>query len=273
MVRNKMIGVVINNDNPIAALREVESLGFRHCHLYAPAINWHSGLLLSKIKDEIARIRIVVAAIICALESEDYSSIEAVKRTVGLVNISMRDKRINWTFSCSSFAKELNVAVIQGHLGFIPERNTSEYESLIKDVQKIADYLHKNGQFFALETGQESGTEMLQLIEDVDRNNVKVNFDPANFLIYNSDNPIDALEVLKDYIVGVHCKDARRPERAGMLGVEVPLGEGEVGIPVFLAKLKEIGYTGPLTIEREIGDEDQWKKDVLNARRILESLI
>ena len=271
MIDSKVIGVVINKDNPVVALEEVQSLGFRHCHLYVPVINWHSRI--SEIKNAIAQTRVAITAIVCALENEDYSSIETVKRTVGLVNPSTRKKRINWTLACSNFAKGLGVTVIQGHLGFIPDRNTPAYKLLIKNVQKIADYLHKNGQFFALETGQESGIEMLQLIKDVDRKNVKVNFDPANFLIYNSDEPLAALEVLKDYVVGVHCKDARRPQKVGMLGTEMPLGEGEVGIPTFIKKLKEYGYTGPLTIEREISSEEQWKKDVLRAKRLLESLL
>ena len=77
-------------------------------------------------------------------------------------------------------------------------------------------------------------------------------FDPANILIYDIDDPIKALDVLRKYVIGVHCKDGKRPERKGELGKEYPRGEGDVNVENFIDKLKKIGYTGSLTIEREI---------------------
>lgn len=272
---NSILGVVVNDLNPLIALKKAQSLGIYSCHLYVPTPEWHSNELLAKIKAEIIKLQITVTAVICGLPNEDYSSIETVRKTVGLVNPRTRKGRINWITACSNFAKGIGVNILQGHLGlFLPDRNTSEYKTLMKDIRRIVDYLKLNDkQFFALETGQESGEELLQVIQDVDRDNVKVNFDPANFLAYDSDEPIRALEVLKNYIVGVHCKDACRPRGKGMLGEERPLGKGKVDIPLLIAKLKEFGYTGPLTIEREIRSEEQWIKDVLQAKRLLEGLI
>jgi len=90
-------------------------------------------------------------------------------------------------------------------------------------------------------------------------------------LLYDADEPIEALGILGKYVIGVHCKDGKRPERKGELGREYPLGEGDVGIEEFIGKLKEIGYVGPLTIEREIAGEKQ-REDILKAKRLLEKL-
>ena len=101
--------------------------------------------------------------------------------------------------------------------------------------------------------------------------NIKVNFDPANMLLSGTGDPIEALDTLARYIVGVHCKDGKSSKREGGKSKEYPLGEGDVGIERFIAKLKEIGYTGPLTIEREISGEQQ-TSDIVKARDLLEKL-
>jgi len=268
------LGVIPRGEDPLKAITVVRSLGFPTCQLYVPARKWQTPAGAARIKEVSSRAGVKITSLICAFDDEDYSCLNAIKQTVGLVNPSTKEKRVNWILAWSAFAKKIGVSILQGHLGFIPKPSTSEYKQLIKRVQNIADYLKKNGkQVFALETGQESGAKMRQFIRDIDRDNVKVNFDPANFLIYDSDDPLTALGLLKDYIVGVHCKDACRPHEKGTLGVEVPLGEGEVNVPAFIRKLKEFGYTGPLTIEREIGSAEKWEEDVLKAKRFLESLI
>ncbi len=60
----------------------------------------------------------------------------------------------------------------------------------------------------------------------------------------------------------MHLKDARRTRVPGQWGEEVPLGEGEVDLPRFLQDLKSVGYTGPLVIEREVGDQASRLRDV-----------
>jgi sugar phosphate isomerase/epimerase len=109
------------------------------------------------------------------------------------------------------------------------------------------------------------------LIQAIGRPNVGVNFDAANFILYGSDDPLAALETLAPFVRGVHCKDGRRPERIGQLGVEVPIGQGEVDFPQFLAALGQHGYTGPLIIEREHGPNVVG--DVLGARDYLSALL
>lgn len=158
----------------------------------------------------------------------------------------------------SDFAKFLGVKRVASHIGFIPEDPSEEaYGDLAETVRHLADYCERNGQVFALETGQEPAEVLLEFIEDVDCDNVRVNFDPANMILYGSGEPLPALELLADYVDGVHVKDGGWPMEKGKLGTERPLGEGKVNIPAYIAKLKEIRYTGPLTIEREISGAQQ----------------
>ena len=126
------------------------------------------------------------------------------------------------------------------------------YLAVLGMVREIADYASSHGLTFALETGQESAKVLRDFIEDVGRSNLKINFDPANMILYGSGDPIEALDVLGDLVVTVHAKDGIWPAGGpGSLGIEKVLGTGDVGMRRFVHKLRAIGYHGPLCIERE----------------------
>jgi len=127
----------------------------------------------------------------------------------------------------------------------------------------------EQGVTLAFETGQESADLLRQTLDDLAAPNLMVNFDPANMLLYDMGDPIRAVETLGPDIRSVHVKDARRPRVAGQWGEEVPLGEGEVDIPRFLQVLKRVGYTGPLVVEREVGDQAGRLRDVAHGLAFL----
>ena len=124
----------------------------------------------------------------------------------------------------------------------------------------------------------------MHFLEDVARPNLKLNFDPANLILYGTSEPIAALKLVGKHVVSVHCKDGNWPDKsvAGSLGTEMPLGEGSVGMANFVNTLKEIGYTGALTIEREVSlDQDMDDRhqaklshvdDIMKAVQLLETL-
>jgi sugar phosphate isomerase/epimerase len=141
----------------------------------------------------------------------------------------------------------------------------------VETVQRICDRCSVLGQTFRLETGQEPAAVLWRFLNDVERANLGVNFDPANFLLYDTDDPLPALDRLGPFVWGVHCKDALRPATPGTLGTEVPIGQGQVEFPVFLRKLLSLGYRGPLIIEREYGP--RVAEDVLAARDYLKGLL
>lgn len=235
--------------DPIDAVKWVKSLGIPTMQLGCPPEEYFSGEKKEELIWELRASSIKVTVIFCGYEGEDYSR---VKETVGFTNPSLQEERIRKTYEISDFAKDLGVDKIAAHVGFIPEnREDPVYKSMVEAIRKIADYCKKNGQMFVFETGQEKAEILLNFIQDVGRDNLGVNFDPANIVLYGSGDPIEALEILKDYVVSVHCKDARIPETGDLFGAQTRLGEGEVDIPRFVWKLKEIGYRGPLTIERE----------------------
>ena len=98
------------------------------------------------------------------------------------------------------------------------------------------------------------------------RDNLFINFDPANMILYGSGEPIDALKKVGQYVRSVHCKDATWADKPGEeWGAEVPLGQGAVGMETFVRTLNELGYTGPLTIEREIPQEPDRQKAEIGA--------
>ena len=106
-----------------------------------------------------------------------------------------------------------------------------------------------------LETGQESAPELLQFFNDLRCKNIKVNFDPANMILYGAGDPIEAIGILGRHIASVHVKDAVMSKKPSVeWGSEVPFGTGEVPPKEFLRALRDAGYAGPLIIEREAGE-------------------
>jgi len=141
-------------------------------------------------------------------------------------------------------------------------------------VRRVADSAARHSQTFALETGQEPARVLLRFIEDVARPNIRINFDPANMILYGTGDPIEALDLLGPLVISVHCKDGDWPprDRPGALGTERPLGQGSVGIERFIRKLRQIGYRGTLNIEREVEDHRQRLADIRMAVGLLEEL-
>jgi sugar phosphate isomerase/epimerase len=212
---------------------------------------------------------------VCSYVGEDYADIPTVQRTVGLVPAATRQERIARTKAVSDIAAKLAIDSVGCHIGFVPhDPNQLLHADIVKVVRELCDYCAKNGQSFALETGQEPAKVLLRFMEDVDRQNLKINFDPANMILYGTGDPIEALDVLGPYVISVHCKDGDWPpvDQPEALGVERPLGEGAVDIPRFLSKLKESGYRGILSVEREEPDQKKRAADLRKAIALLKTL-
>jgi sugar phosphate isomerase/epimerase len=215
-----------------------------------------------------------IVTVVCAYRGESYADLPAVRSTVGFMPHSTRAARERRTLESSDFAAELGVPGIACHVGIIPDdRTDSDYIAVRDTVRRISDHAASHGQTFALETGQEPAETLLRFLEDTGRGNLKINFDPANMILYGSGDPIAAFEMLAPHVVSVHAKDGDPPPAAfpDKLGTERPLGEGSVGIPRFIDALKRAGYTGTVNIEREIGD--QRIDDIRRAAALLRELI
>ncbi len=208
-------------------------------------------------------------------DGEDYADIPTVQRTVGFIPRGTRDVREQRTYQVSDFAAALGVGSIACHIGFVPEDPSApDYLGVREVVRRVCDHAAQNGQTFALETGQERADVLLAFLRDVDRPNLRINFDPANMILYGSGDPIEALRTLAPYVVSVHAKDGDWPLAGvpGALGKERPLGKGSVGIERLIATLREIGFKGPLNVEREAEDPQERLRDMRMGVELLRKL-
>jgi len=216
-----------------------------------------------------------LVTVFAAYAGESYADIPTVQRTVGFIPRATRIERFERTCALSDFAAQIGVPSIACHIGFVPEdKSHVDYVEVRELVRRICDYAARHNQTFALETGQEPAAELLHFLRDVDRVNIAINFDPANMILYGTGDPVDALGVLGEHVVSVHCKDGLWPpkEDPNALGTEAPLGAGDVGIERFIAKLREIGFRGPLNVEREAENQQERLHDIREAVALLKRL-
>lgn len=180
--------------------------------------------------------------------------------TLGLVPEGYRSIRLKDLMRGADFAAMLGVKNMATHVGFIPENPSTEaYRGLCEALKFIVAYCKEKGLNFNFETGQETPVTLMRMITDIGADNVGINLDPANLILYGKGNPVDALDLFKGYVRGVHIKDANYTASFYNLGEEKVVGEGSVNFPVFLPKLINQGYAGDLYIEREISGEQQIK--------------
>jgi len=208
-------------------------------------------------------------------DGESYADIPTVERTIGLVPPEHRAARLKEMKEIADFARLLGCDVVGLHIGVVPhDTKSKDYADVIEVTRNLCDHAAKNEQAIHLETGQETADALLQFIADTQRSNLYINFDPANMILYGTGEPIEALRKVGKYVRSVHCKDATWSDQPGKTwGAEVPLGKGQGDIALYLQTLKEIGYTGPLTIEREIPQEpDRQKAEIQHAAELLNSI-
>ena len=178
-----------------------------------------------------------------------------------------REKRI------LELAKELGTDIVTTHIGVVPEtENCPQYESMHEVCRELAEFADRTGGHFAVETGPEPAGRLKSFLDGLGSRGVAVNLDPANLVMCAGDDPVKAVYTLKDYIVHTHAKDGKQlravdtrtlycPEYYGLEQgdwsciIETPLGQGNVDWVNYLKALKDIGYDGYLTIERECGDD------------------
>ena len=193
--------------------------------------------------------------------------------TIGLVPREYRAQRIENLQRTSDMAKQCRVQAVHTHCGFIPENpNDPLYGEAVDAIRKVASYCQANGQEFFFETGQETPITLLRAIGDVGLPNVGVNLDTANLILYGKGNPVDALDIIGTYVRGMHAKDGLFPTDPRGLGKEVPIGQGKANFPQIIARLKQLGYRGPVTIERETEGAQQLE-DVRKSSEYLKGLI
>jgi sugar phosphate isomerase/epimerase len=270
------IGVFASIDAGLGVQLDVaHALGIPTIQLHAPhresRTQSDAERFLARLKD----LGIRLTAVFGGFQGESYADIPTVVRTVGLVPPATRAARLAEMREIADFARLLDVDVVALHLGFVPHDESNPlYAEVLEVTRQLCDHCRGNRQALHLETGQETADALLRFLQDVERDNLFVNFDPANMILYGAGEPIAALERLGTYVRSVHCKDGTWSSQPGKtFGTEVPLGKGAVGFEKLLRTLDRIGYTGPLTIEREIPqDPERQKAEIGQAVALLQEL-
>jgi sugar phosphate isomerase/epimerase len=270
------IGVFASIDAGLGVKLEVaRDLGVPTIQLHAPHGHSRTQAAADAFLKKLQDYGITLTAVFGGFDGESYADIPTVSRTVGLVPPETRAARTKEMKEISDFAKVLGCKVVALHLGFVPHDTQAPlYKEVLEVTRDLCDHCAKNGQSLHLETGQETADGLLQFIRDVQRDNLFVNFDPANMILYGTGEPIAAVKKIGKYVRSIHCKDGKWAANPGQeWGQEMPLGQGDVGMQNYLRALLEIGYDGPLTIEREIPQEpERQKAEVQHAVTLLNSL-
>lgn len=271
------IGVIIESfqKNLLSSLQEAKSIGADGIQLYAGNfLKFYAGKKEIKELKQMADDHGLLFSALCG----DFGCDMFYQENRELID------REKWVLEA---ALELGTNIVTTHIGVVPEtENCIQYESMHKVCRELADFAKKMQGHFAVETGPEPANILKRFLDHLGSDGVAVNLDPANLVMCAGDDPVQAVYTLKDYIVHTHAKDGLQlhpinckavfapryyglPQEDGSGFREVPLGQGNVNWPEYLQALRDIGYNGFLTIERECGKTPS--QDILEAAAFLDS--
>ena len=252
---------------------KLRAFGFASCQL----CSWEPEKWTNENADGIRSLAekhgIEISSFWCGWEGPKVWDFYEGQRTLGLVPPQYREMRVKNLCDGADFAHRIGLTDVATHMGFIPECPFDpNFEPLCDAIRTVAQHLKTNGQYLLFETGQETPVTMLRCFEQVGMDNLSVNLDTANLILYGKANPVDALDVFGKYVRNLHAKDGFYPVNGHDLGEEVRLGDGKVDFCGLFRKLKELGYDSYVTIEREISGEQQ-DEDIRHAKVYLETII
>lgn len=218
-----------------------------------------------------ARHGIGIASGMFGTVGEDYTTMESIRRTGGVVPDEHWEQNWRNIQDIARIASDLGLKLMTFHAGFLPhEESDPQFAKLLDRITRIADLFAAKGIDLGFETGQETAETLGIFLTKLNRPSVGVNFDPANMILYDKGDPIAALRALGPWLKSCHLKDAIKTKVPGTWGREVTVGTGEVDWKAFFRVLDELKFTGDLCIEREAGN--QRVADIKAAREFVESL-
>ena len=259
--------------NFVEKFKEAQQLGLSSCQLSFWDMDFYNEKTKQEIKQALKETGFKVSLIWAGWTGPIEWSFIRGPITLGLVPKRYRQMRLKQLKLASDFALDLGVTDIATHVGFLPENMTDKnYAEIVSTLREFCGFLRDRGQNFLFETGQETPITLLRTIQDIGLDNVFINFDTANLILYGKGNSVDAVRVFGKYIRNTHIKDGFYPTNGKELGAEVKVGEGLANFPELIPMLRKAGYQGPLTIEREIWGEEQ-KRDIRDTVVYLHNIL
>jgi L-ribulose-5-phosphate 3-epimerase len=259
---------------PEATFKRVRDIGFNNCFLSLDGyISGFTRQIADQFGDLLARYSLVATTVEVVGPPPLEWNFTRGPSTIGLVPPKTRAARIDALRQASDFAKLLGIPQVQTHCGFIPEDPADPlYPGAVEAIRAVTQHCQSNGQYFLMETGQETPTTMSRMIRDVALPSLAVGLDTANLILYGKANPVDAVDILGTHVRSIHAKDGRWPTDPSNLGEEVLIGQGLVDFKQVFTKLHRLGYTGAVTIERETSGPQQIE-DVRQEKIYLEKIL
>lgn len=242
-------------NSPEELVRQLQSIGLNRVQLALDPLR-SAPSVWGQTAEVLRAAGIAVVSGMFGTAGEDYTTLETIRRTGGVVPDATWAENWRNIQATADIAAQLSLQLVTFHAGFLPhEESDPDFAKLLGRIQQIADVFGARGIELAFETGQETAGTLLTFLRKLNRKEVGANFDPANMILYDKDNPVTALRTLGPWIKQCHIKDAVRTRVAGTWGEEVPVGTGEVDWPAFFRALSELGFRGNLCIEREAGQQ------------------
>jgi L-ribulose-5-phosphate 3-epimerase len=260
---------------PEETFRRVHEIGFSNCFLSLDGYigGGFTSAVAAQFGDLLAKYDLVATTVEVVGPPPLEWNFTRGPSTIGLVPPATRAARIDALRQVSDFAKMMGINQVQTHCGFIPEDPADPlYPGAVEAIRTVAEHCQGNGQYFLMETGQETPTTMSRMIHDVAMPNLAVGLDTANLILYGKANPVDAVDIIGPHVRSVHAKDGRWPTDPSKLGEEVLIGQGLVDFKQVFTKLHRLGYTGAITIERETSGPQQIE-DVRQEKIYLEKIL
>lgn len=249
------IGVMIPRRRPLVeTMRELRNHGVSMVQLWCLDneidVRRPEGVSVGRVMESVAALDMRISALCCDTGR-------------GFVNPATLDEQMALLASAAELCRKMGVGILTSHVGSFDADDHAQMQCLIATLRRAGDLCADSGVVFATETGAESGSRLLVLLESVDHPNVRVNFDPAN-LVRRGFDLEEAVRLLGPYIAHAHAKDGVKG------GPEVVIGEGDVPWANYLGWMARANYRGPTVIEREAGAD--WLGDVMVGKRLLDNI-
>ncbi len=269
---NNTIGVLIgySGQKDIAdRFRRAQAMGITSCQLCIWNEKYYGMDYAAEVKAAMEETGFTVSTVWAGWSGPCEWNATYGPATIGLVPEAYRESRVKALMMGSDFAAAIGVPYVATHVGFLPiDPYDPKFVGTIGALRHVCRYMQKRGQTFLFETGQETPMTIVRAIEAIGTGNCGINFDTANLILYGNGNSLDAVGMFGQYIRDTHIKDGMYPTTTYGCGEQKPVGEGCANIPAIIKKLKEIGYEGPFTIEREISGPQQ-EVDIAKARELI----
>jgi L-ribulose-5-phosphate 3-epimerase len=257
-------------NSPDELIDKLEQIGIPRVQLALDPIR-EQPKVWGQIGDQLRAAGFTIVSGMIGFVGEDYTTMETIHATGGVAPDETWDENWENVPKAAEISTALGINLVTFHAGFLPpDDKDPAYTKMHHRLDLIADVFAAKNIDVAFETGQETAAVLLDFLKKLGRKNVGVNFDPANMILYDKGNPIDALREVGAWLKQIHIKDGARTKVPGTWGEEVVAGTGEVPWREFFTTLKQLSFAGHCCIEREAGHSRV--EDIRAARKMVEWL-